>query len=829
MRTLIGRRAAAQAGIAATVLALAAGALFGNGLTQTALETPESLVWLRTNRGQAVRVNPDTRRTVERLPVGGVGDQLEVVQDKGSLIITNRSTRTVTIVDLPLMRVSGVRQASADVKVLLAERRIFLVDRVAGEVAAIDPLTAKTIGRPYQAGGAILDAAVDSDALWVLGEGGRLVALNWSADAFAERERRTLPDITPGAVVTGHVRGVTVFAPNGKVVRIGSNQDRTLRATGLPGPLLGADRTPADLAPITSATSSAIRIVRSDGVTEADGKTFGCARVGRAAVYRNLIYIPCPKARKVIVLDPAGRRGGPDVATPAGEDLELVPTAGLLIVNVLGAPKGLVIKPDGSIVEIQTDDPRVPVTNPSARPTALPSGLGLRKPQTSPTAKRGQTARTPGASGQSRAPVASPGGRSPSSGPIGSTTPTPTPGPTGSESPLPTQGPTQGPPSSAPPSSRAPRPADFTPTAVTATARPDGTIQVSWTPPPNLPVSYQIQRTDTGAQVGTAPSGATFTYIGGLPLGQPVSFVVVAVTAGTSYPSAPSNAVSAYGRPGEPAIGVELAALSPTRVTLRITVDVQSDGGQPVTTYDLEVKSDRDRTLVSVQGVPIGQRPYQFTADCVTPDDVCMRGGSVTATASLTNSAGAGPPGRASAGIPGPPGFVYGQGFMYVSSGGKCLDGDLKLHTCSGIASQYWRHMNTGDIRNNASNLCLAYNDSLHLSSSGCSERPKRWKRVNEVGNEAQIRGQYDGQECLYVTGDPAGEGVPVTDSHSCFNGPNERWTAWRQDSVPMSAFAPAAAAAAPPPSGSGVPEIVLLLLAPLTLGLLRRRRVARP
>jgi hypothetical protein len=361
---------------------------------------------------------------------------------------------------------------------------------------------------------------------------------------------------------------------------------------------------------------------------------------------------------------------------------------------------------------------------------------------------------------------------------------------------------------------------------------------LSWSPPPIKPDSYRIL-TGAGDELRSDVSGgANSTIITGMKLGQPITFVVEAVSAAGRFQSAPSNPVVAFGSPGGPTIQIVMAARSPTTLTLRVTVDATTDGGSPVTTYDLRVESGR--VLLNVMGVPIGQRPYQFTATCADSNDPCLGGGTVVATATLYNAAGAGPPNNASAAIPAPPAFAYRdqpgpeQPFRYVSTGGKCFSEDFRLHTCTGSAGQLWEHYRAGYIVNQSNGQCLVYGN-LHYRriGDGCSERDSRWKRVPPDGNEGQIRGQYGAQECLYVNGDPAGDGTPVLSSRQCPNGPQDRWFAWRPEpGVPMTAAQPAAFV--PPAAGGAAPDSALggtataLLLLPLAAGLARRRRGRR-
>src|SRR5262249_26586355 len=151
----------------------------------------------------------------------------------------------------------------------------------------------------------------------------------------------------------------------------------------------------------------------------------------------------------------------------------------------------------------------------------------------------------------------------------------------------PTGGPPTGPPTQPPPTTRpaptqGPRPEDYTPTGVTAQARPATTVLVSWTPTPHPPTSSPVLRTSTREPGGTPASAATSVIVN-LPPGVTTSFVVEAVTTAGDFRSQPSNAVSAYGRPGGPNLAIQLAARGPATLTLRITLDVVDNGGNPVT------------------------------------------------------------------------------------------------------------------------------------------------------------------------------------------------------------------------------------------------------
>src|SRR5262249_44202806 len=162
---------------------LVLGVLFGSGLAQTAVATSDGLTWLSDDkRGEVVQVNPATGRPENRLQVGTPGDGIDVSQRDGLLITTDRRTGVVTVIDLSTRLISGQRRSGpgGSAKVLLSAGRIYLVDRGAGTIDQIDPVTATTIGQTWFAGGPLADAAVDGeDTVWVLDQTGRLAALRW--------------------------------------------------------------------------------------------------------------------------------------------------------------------------------------------------------------------------------------------------------------------------------------------------------------------------------------------------------------------------------------------------------------------------------------------------------------------------------------------------------------------------------------------------------------------------------------------------------------------------------------------------------------------------
>jgi ricin-type beta-trefoil lectin protein len=835
------KRGGLELGLVGLVCLLVVGALVGTGLSQTVLATADPLTWLANIRGELTLVNPETGTPVERLQVANAGDLLHVSQGPGGvLVVTNLATNEVTIIDSSIFQIVGSRQGNDGVKILLAGGQIYLVDKVAGQIELLNSLTAATVGQPWRAGAPLADAAVDGrGAVSALDQAGKLVTLEWSGNSFVERDRRDLPQTGATSVLVGNESGVTAVNPNGSISQVGAGEDRTLTAAGLAAPLEVPDRSPASLVPVSSPGSTSVHLVRNDRVVRVDGGGIGCEDPSRPAVYRGRVYVPCHGDGKVVVLDAEGREAEP--ALPVPGDAELVLNAGLLIVNVPDAETGLVVKPDGTVQEIRTHDPSAPLHDPAARPAELPPDLAQppELPAEQPLDDGGPgeedepapqpTGGGPAAPRPLNPVVPGPGNPGDPGGPGG---PIATIGPGGSPSPA-TPGPTI--PGPGPTPSPSENPAEFTPTGVAALTTANGTVQVSWQAPPNPPNSYVVLRADNLEQVASVGGGGTFADIPGLPPGQDFSFFVEAVYDGDRrFRSGESNPTAAFGLPAGPTVGVQLVARGPDTLTLRIDVGVVDNGGSPISTYDLAVDSSTGRSLENAVDIPIGQNPRQINVDCTGLGDLCLSGGSVTARATLRNAAGAGPRTDTAAGIDPPPQFPFNGSVLIVSTGGKCLDVDLNLHTCSDSAGgQRWSLRSTGDIQNPASgNRCLSTNDGLHLTDDGCSrpgegaDRENRWNLL-DGGNTRRIQSQESGR-CIFANGDPAGEGVQVRDRGCQFND-QERWTFF----TPTLPFTAAQPAAYEPPSTPERPArdgalggtMTALLLLGLAATALRPRR----
>ncbi|MFS8103409.1 hypothetical protein LFM09_40410 [Lentzea alba] len=369
-----GRESASFVAALLGVLVLA-GAALGQGISRTSVAVSDGLTWLGDDqRGEVVQVNPVSGKPQTRLQVSGPDSQLEIAQEDGRLIILNRRTGEITVIDLATLLASGRRQAppGASSKVLVANGMVFVVDRASGKVHTADPLTLADVGQPWEAGQPLADAVVDErGVLWVVDHGGTLRSLDWSEDEerFDERSNRQISGAGPRTVLVPHDQGVTLIGlDGGVVVRDGTGEDVSRSTERTDAEVVAALTSPADLVPASVSDSSVVVLVVDGQVLRVDVGAMGCPKPGRPAVFRDKVYVPCKGSGKVIILDRSGNRGGDDVRTSGGADPELVFDDGRLFVNVPGSSTGVLVDSDGDTRSLTIRSPELPVKDPDRSP-----------------------------------------------------------------------------------------------------------------------------------------------------------------------------------------------------------------------------------------------------------------------------------------------------------------------------------------------------------------------------------------------------------------------------------------------------------------------------
>ncbi|SFQ98645.1 hypothetical protein SAMN04488564_101668 [Lentzea waywayandensis] len=398
-----GRESASFVAALLGVLVLA-GAALGQGISRTSVAVSDGLTWLGDDqRGEVVQVNPVSGKPQTRLQISGPDSQLEIAQEDGRLIVLNRRTGEITVIDLATLLASGRRQAppGATSKVLVANGLVFVVDRAAGTVHTADPLSLADIGQTWQAGQPLADAVVDErGVLWLVDHGGTLRSLDWSDDEerFQERSQRQITGAGPRTVLVPHDQGVTLIGlDGGVVVRDGTGEDVDSSTDRSDAEVIAAQTSPLGLVPASVPSSSVVVLVVGREVLRVDVGAMGCPNPGRPAVFRDKVYVPCKGSGKVIILDRSGNRGGDDVRTSGGSDPELVFDDGRLFVNVPGSSTGVLVDADGATRTMTIRSPEVPVKDPdrspppSVPPPPPPNPNEPTKPPRNPGTNNGPT------------------------------------------------------------------------------------------------------------------------------------------------------------------------------------------------------------------------------------------------------------------------------------------------------------------------------------------------------------------------------------------------------------------------------------------------------
>ncbi|WZH52670.1 MAG: fibronectin type III domain-containing protein [Nocardioides alkalitolerans] len=672
-------RGSAEISVAIVGASLVAGLAFGQGLTRTVVDITDGLTWISDDpSGEIIQVNPATGRPEKRLAVGAPGEDLEVSQADGRLFVTNRTTGEVFSVDLASVLVSGQRRVASGgaTDLLLHDGKAFLVDRSTSSISRIDPSTTDAIGERWVATEGLADATIDGQGrVWAIDEVGSLVELRWS-DAerrFVTEREEDVDYAGDGSVLVGHDRGVTVFGPDaGIVVQVGTGDDVVGDAPSLVGSLLAPASAPADLAPVASPDTGTVVIVGAGQLREVDLTTIDCAKPGRPAVHRDLVYVPCDGAGRIVVLDGSGRRAAADIPVPGERDAELVVDDGNLIVNVPGSQAGLVVRPDGRISDLTRYDDRV-------APTRL---AGSRTPPTPEQVRDIADADRPDPADLPDPPASTPPTAAttpPSNGtpPTGSTTaPTAPTAPTPPVSP-PTGGPTVppvGPPGTVPPGGGGTPPnggGDDDPPPTTPTT-PGGPTTPTEPPPGEQPAELQAPTGVTATLEGTtavvtwqhagpAATGFDITVVGSdsiytrsgpadrsarltIPVGQPAQFVVTAVDGSRRAASAPSNQVTASTRPGMPGGLTGSVGTGPhTAGTVPATASWQApaDNGSPITGYRVVFTGGNPQTT-QTQDLPADARSASWAVPCADTGAEECDAGRTTVRVTAVNAQGEG-------------------------------------------------------------------------------------------------------------------------------------------------------------------------------------------
>ena len=536
-----------EAGIAAAGGLLVVGAVVGNGVAAAAMDMSDGQTWLGGDDGSIVQINPATGQPEYRLLIGGDGEQMEVTQSDGLLVVTNLETGVVTAIDLAGLVAGQGRQTDGETTVLVGGGYVMLAEMEPGFVQVVDPLTMAGLGAPYRAGEDLSDAVIDGDGtVWLMTDSGELRELDWVPESgeFSVSLQRPVAGAGPQTRLVPHSSGVTVFAPDGgAVLQIGVGADYVQQVPSLQGEVQGAKKSPADLAPASATEAGLVFMVSGQQLLTIDVAGIGCADPLRPAVLERHVYVPCGGEGRVIVLDENGRRASiPDIVVPGGGDPELTVDEGRLFVHDPEDGRIVIVQPDGSTTVTDANGAEVPTSEADEADPLPPVSTGT----TTPPPPTGST--TPPV--DIDPPLPPDPTDDATDGQIGGPTPGPTDLPTEDVTDDPTGGLIDDPTDRQTDGSTGGSSTDGTdgdedlaPSDVVAAAQPDGSVEVSWTAAVVPPDRYVVTSSDGVTE--SVPSDRTNVTLTSLACGTSIRLTVYGqhgdqmVGAGTDVETAP--------------------------------------------------------------------------------------------------------------------------------------------------------------------------------------------------------------------------------------------------------------------------------------------------
>jgi predicted RNA-binding protein with TRAM domain len=663
-----------------TVLSLAGGLGFtvlGLGAADQAVASFDAASWVWSRaKGEAARINGVTAKVDTRVQLTGArGHQLEVSQTDRFVILRDVATGNIGTLDLATLREFWNTNASNPgfgVRVALHENTAFVIDTVQGKVQQIDPGSLSPLGEALRFPQGITGGAFDGKGrLWIAAPSeGTVTAIAPAALPSGEPVGGNAPSATGGPQIVrtepvapqSHDLTLSALQDGVAVLNRTTNELRSLHdgqsaqpAVTLPlaGPGSLAPRTDGGSIPVTVADARRVYVVDGNRVTADFAVPGNGSRLQPAVAWEGYFYVADEATGSVHVFDSAGQPRKDIGFSRAGGQLELEVREGYLFINAPGSSTARVVDDEHRVrtVDKYADDVLGgdPPDTPPAPPPPPP------KPRKPAVSKPGAPRNVRAAAGNAEARVTWQAADSNGAAitryvvvgagrtfPVGadqrSLTVT---GLTNGETyefrvhAVNKKG--DGP---ARTSNRVKPTAEVpdAPTAVTAEARPDGTVVVSWPKANGQGLAIKRYTVTAVSEGGSAPAGdATDTSLtipaGALDYGRQYAFTVVSVNElGAGSKASPvSGSVVPYNVPGQPE-GVEAATVGDRAGAIRVGWQAAAENGRPITKY-----------VVSAGG-----KTSEVTGTSATLTGFAD-GANVAVEVRAVNEAGEGPPGTATA------------------------------------------------------------------------------------------------------------------------------------------------------------------------------------
>ncbi|WP_433305429.1 fibronectin type III domain-containing protein [Actinoplanes sp. CA-030573] len=611
----------------ATVLVLAGGlglTVLGLGAADQAVASFDAASWVFSrSKGEVARINGVTAKVDTRVDVPTVrGHRLEVSQTDRFVILRDVNTGQIGSMDLTTLQQfwSNSSAPGLGVRVALQDDSAFVVDTVQGRVQQLDPRSLGPIGQELRFPPGITGGVFDGKGrLWVAAPSeGTVTAiapavLSSQGPGGAAGGPRIVR--TEAVAAASHDLVVTTLEDGVAVLDRTTNALATIhgdRATStVTLPLVGPGTVPAHTdgrsVPVTVTDSRHVYVVGDQG-THTDFTVPGSGTEMQPAVaWQGFFYVADTDSGAVHVFDAAGKAQKDITFDNPGGPLELEVREGYLFINAPGSSTARVVDDAHTVrvVDKYADDvlggdppqkPKTPDTPPPPKP---------KKPVVS---KPGAPRNVRAAAGNAEARVTWQAAQS-NGAPItryvvegaGRTFPV-----GADQRSLTVTGLTNGEsyqfavhavnrkgdgPSRTSntivPTSEVPD----APTAVTAEAKPDGTVVVSWPAANGQGLAIKRYTVTAISEGGSAPIGdATETSLtipaGTLEYGKQYAFTVVSVNErGAGSKASPvSDSVVPFTAPGRPE-GVEASTVGSQAGAIQVTWQAPADNGRPISKY----------------------------------------------------------------------------------------------------------------------------------------------------------------------------------------------------------------------------------------------------
>jgi hypothetical protein len=696
----------------ATVATLVAGmglTVLGLGAADQAVASYDAASWVWSRvQGEMARINGVTARVDTRVDVQTAqGHKMQVSQTDRFVILRDLTTGQVSSMDLTSLKLTTGQPTTAGLGVTVALQgdAAFVVDTVQGVVQQMDPRTLAAIGEairfPPGITGGVFDGA---GRLWIAvpGEGtvSAITAAPLASDAptggagAASAVAGASMTRTETVAPPSHDLMISTLDSGVAVLNRTTNELTTVRGDGIQKTdltLSGAGALPphtgGGTVPVTVPESRTVYVVGGDGAVTDDFTVPGTGTGLKPAVaWKDFYYVADEQTGTVHVFDAAGTPGTPIDIKAEGGPLELEVRENHLFINAPDSSTARVIddKHGVRVVDKYADDvlggdpPPVPPTPPKPPKPPKPVVSKPSAPRNVTAAAGNAQARVswrPGASNGSeivRYVVEGAGktvevsARQRSLQVTGLTN-----GETYTFSVHAVNGKGPGP-------SRRSNPVRPTsevpdaPTGVSAQARPDGTVRVTWPKANGQGIDikkYQVTAIAEGtSSVVGDPEGTELVIDAGngkdLEFGRQYAFTVVAVNARNagSEASPRSDSVVPFAAPGRPE-GVDATTVGGQKGAVQVTWSLAADNGRAITKYVVTANgrsSDVTATSTTLTGFGDGENvavevravneagqgePGKATARTVAAPKVTVTGVDFTqtqVTASMTVDAGGG-------------------------------------------------------------------------------------------------------------------------------------------------------------------------------------------